>query len=105
MDALAQETAASSDTSSTPPAPSANGFNPQAPARPVGGPRVLNRLSPEQEQVGLRFDTPAYFTRVFHSILQAPLPQTIFGQGGAPTTIPEKEVDPDITGRVRRASR
>jgi hypothetical protein len=100
MRVLAQATAAPSDSSSTAPAPSANGFNPQAPAVQLGPPRALNRISPEQERAGLLSDTPAYFRRIFHSILQAPLPAIIFGQGGVPPSIPEKEVDADISGRV-----
>jgi hypothetical protein len=53
-----------------------------------------------EERAGLRSDTPSYFTRIFHSILQAPLPALIFGQGGIPPSIPEHEVDADPTGRV-----
>jgi hypothetical protein len=96
MPAIAQAPAPS-EAAGAAPAVSPSGFNAQAAAVPQGGPRAPSDLS---LGAGLRPDTPSYFTRIFQSILDAPLPSLIFGQGGIPASIPEHEVDADPTGRL-----
>lgn len=82
------------------PAISPNSFNAKAAAVPRGRPQVRGRVTLEQERTGLPATAPGYFSRIFHSILQVPLPAQIFEQGGIPVVVPQREVDADPTGRI-----
>lgn len=84
----------------TAPAASQNGFDAHAVPIPKGRAGGRRSLTLEQEKAGLPKDAPSYFSRIFHSIFQAPRPAQIFREGGIPPAVPEHEVDADPTGRV-----
>jgi cytochrome c peroxidase len=96
----AAQTSPTSESASAAPAVSPNGFDMRAAAIPSGRPPVRRSVTLEQERSGLRADAPSYFSRIFHSIFQSPLPTQIFEQGGVPAVVPEREVDGDPTGRI-----
>lgn len=43
---------------------------------------------------------PAYLAPMYHAALRAPLPGLIYGQGGIPATVPEREYDFDAAGLI-----
>jgi cytochrome c peroxidase len=100
MPAAAQAPASTPLPAQAPPTPTPLTFAPVVAAKLPAHPPPPDTVTADQEKTALPPGTPAFFRKIYHSVLTAPLPNQIFEQGGVPSVIPEYEVDVDPTGRL-----